>query len=140
MLYQLYEWDYDVLILHGVWEGPDGLDLEALQDQFNARLDHRTLGRPREVPSTGPTAPYQPGHLFSGSIAIGAPMAVQSPELEAWQKEHRAAQQEWYDKRAIAVQALREQYPGGNELLMFVSYLEKEHGFKRLESQEYRLG
>ena len=144
MLYVLSSQDYDDYEFHGLFEGPDGLKIDALYDKFKANFDHRSLGTPKRLVYQGPfTKARRDGKASSivatGSIGSGClddepwPDAT-SPEYIVWQKECREADLEWHDRRKEKVKLLQQRYSRENEFQMFLSYLKKEHGMKEVQA------
>lgn len=136
MLYVLYTSDYDGEEVHGVWEGPHGLDIPKLLDAFEAEFDHRKLGKPKSPKYTGPTVLYNPGPFCSGSIAPGTLIWDQnSEEYRQWDKEDKKVSKEWQARRDEKIKEWKNKYPGKDVFEMGLSYLEAELGLKKVEAK-----
>lgn len=150
MLYVVYSQDYSDFSMVGLYEGPAGLDLVKMFDDFVSNFDHRTLGTyeyPKyEGPLTKPVASslgsgVVPSIFASGFLSIiytvpGVAYSspdTSSPEYAAWQQKCNSIRIE-YDRRADEkVAEFRLKYPGDGNLQMFVSYLKTEHFFREVE-------
>lgn len=136
MLYVLYTQDYDGGEVHGVWEGPQGLDIPKLLDAFESEFDHRKLGKPKSSEYTGPTVPYNLGANCSGSIAPGTLMCDQtSEEYRQWDKENKKASKEWQVRRDEKIKEWKNKYPGKNVFEMGLAYLDTKFGLKKTEAR-----
>lgn len=139
MLYALVSMDYDSLEGVTVCEGPDGVDVTKLRDEFYARLSSWAIEQPVYPKYAGPELPLlPPGQALYSGAYVGADFRNQpkSAEYQRWNQECeriRHDRQAKLDKIRTDLQAV---YPGNGNAEMFVSYLIKEHGFKVLGPSE----
>ena len=148
MIYVLYMCDYEDFEMRGVFDGPKGVDVEALCDQFHANFDHRTLGRPEYPKYNGPLEqqPIYYGSVCSGSVyhsvvgsgcltgAVSNPTPFrESPQYKAWEREYVKVRDEWNAKREEKLALFQQKYPGETLETMFISFLRVEYGFKDVD-------
>ena len=139
MIYVLYEHDREgYLDFFGAFDGPPGLNIDELRDGFLAEFDHRKLGHQKFPEYKGPTRarPSLTG-CYSGSIVMrNDPVPdPESKEYKAWTKECEKIRKAWDARREAKIAEQREKYPGKELKDMLLSFLQIEHGLKKLEAE-----
>lgn len=140
MLYVIEDERQEPGIIYGVYEAPAGLDIAALSGQFCNLTSPGSYG---EIAPhyDGPMIPYRYGPCSSGSLPEGTLVYdTLSPEYFQYVKNMQAALKAHEDHRQRRLAELRAIYPGEDGFLMFISYLEKEYGFRRVPSNVDRVG
>ena len=137
MIYVLHRQEYDDVCFYGVFEGPDGLDIDSLRKGFWAMFELNS-----SIPKyTGPmiNIVHPPGLPFSGCGLDGPQIDRDSQEG----KDYLAMVEEFHKTYAKNSQSLfrkiQDSYPGNDKWEMFISYLEKEYGMKMIDAKINRM-
>lgn len=116
----------------GVYEGPDGLDIDGLAEAFFSQFDWRGLGKHNYPEYAGPKQPLHYGPCSSGSLPEGTMvMDISSPEYVQWDAERKKMNQEWARRRESRIREVAQMYPGKDLQEMFLSYLSIAVGLRK---------
>lgn len=146
MLYVLMEGDYDDVNVVGVYEGPEGLDVDKLAASFNEQFNEVGLGRIEYLLCTAPDAPKIPngltalsGFVLCSGVVVSGMSSNQghrpntrSPEYMKWMDQCSVIRQEWYARKEAKIKEYASKYPGDTLQAMFLSLLKQDYHFKEV--------
>lgn len=144
-LYLVMNRDYSDVDVVGLYEGPPGLDIAAEHERFQKQFNYHGLGYPVYPEYTGPretanekSAGQPRTSCVSGSIYVSDPQGVpvpDSPEYEAWRAECQRISKDWDVRREARLAEVRALYPGDQPWDMFLSYLERALGLRKMAEE-----
>jgi len=134
MFYVIGKRDYEEYSFVGLLEGPNltsPLDIDKLADDFLSEFNQPKLGGINYPEYKGPKTKTnnEPGFLYSG-ISLADSF---SEEYKEWISECNEIRDQWIKRREDKIEEWKEKYPGNDIQEMFLSYLEIEHGLKKVE-------
>lgn len=139
MLYVLRAvYDDDAFTL-AIFEGPDGLNLDAMREEFYALYGALKPGKLDYPDYTGPMMKYTPSPCSSGAITGGMVADTECDEYKRWKKGWDKAYEKWRNGIEEDIEEIKTKYPGETSEEMFLSYLrqEKTEVLREVTSREY---
>jgi hypothetical protein len=126
-----------------LYEGPEFVNLSKLSDDFYKRFVVPESDYPE---CDAPLLPQEPRNDNSVSCCSGFFTGFefknydhQSKEYKAYEKECNRIRNAWVKEREDRIKEAKKTYPGKELFDMFLSYLEIEHGFKKVPCREWNL-
>lgn len=139
VIYVLCEHDYDYSAVKFVLDGPAGLDVDKLKNQFYKQFE---VSGPHYPPYKGRTVPFAGyGCCASGSISIGEKIPDEKdPALKKWEARCNKIREQWSSKREEnrkrLLKQLGKKYGGKDEWSCFLGMLKKDYKCKEVAFSE----